>query len=85
MWSSGLTLFFSYLISIAKINEDLSKDEENKVAERDDVKKEIESFNSNRDDINKLIQLRTNWTDEIRVLKKAIDRENRMKLVGWTF
>ena len=59
----------------------MPKDEEEKIRERDNVKKEAEILNTNRDDINKLVQLRTNWVDEIRVLQKTIDRENKLKQV----
>ncbi|RIA92654.1 ubiquitin carboxyl-terminal hydrolase [Glomus cerebriforme] len=63
------------------IDDVLPTEEEEKIGERDDVKKEMEILNSNRDNINKLVQLRTNWVDEIRVLQKTIDRENRMKQI----
>ncbi|CAI2164557.1 3718_t:CDS:2 [Funneliformis geosporum] len=59
----------------------LTEDEEMEVAKRDNVTKEIQILNSNRGDVNKLIQLRTNWVDELRVLQKAIERENKLKKV----
>ncbi|CAG8481402.1 9487_t:CDS:10 [Funneliformis caledonium] len=69
------------LVNEPKFVEDLTEDEEMEVAKRDNVTKEIEVLNSNRGDVNKLIQLRTNWVDEIRVLQKAIKRENKLKQI----
>ncbi|CAG8653744.1 6804_t:CDS:10 [Funneliformis mosseae] len=69
------------LLNEPKFVEDLTEDEEMEVAKRDNVTKEIEVLNSNRGDANKLIQLRTNWVDEIRVLQKAIKRENKLKQI----
>ncbi|CAB4439779.1 unnamed protein product [Rhizophagus irregularis] len=61
------------------IDEILTTDEEEKINEQDGIKKEIEEFDSNRDNINKLVQLRTKWVDEIRLLQKSIERENKLK------
>ena len=62
----------------------MSIDEEERISEQDSIKKEINDVNSNRDNTNELVQLRTKWVDEIHLLQKAIDRENKVNQVKYS-